>query len=113
MASENAKAIYSLGGKIKAARKKSGMTQTDLAIAIGSNKSSISKIENGVRVPELLIVQKTADALNTDIAEFFRSSEEHLDPYFLQVQKRAESLSPEQRANLEMLINSALAMAGV
>lgn len=51
-AEERAYAFYS-GQIIEDARKKAKMTQTELAELIGTNKSYISRVENGVTEPKV------------------------------------------------------------
>lgn len=60
-----------LGGVVKAARQKLGMTQRDLAARIGVEASHIAYIENGHRRPSLTLVRRLADTLRLDRRELF------------------------------------------
>ena len=113
MASSNLNIIYNLPDKIRQTRKEKGMSQTELGLAMGSDKAAVSKLERGSKVPNLDTVRKAADAMDVSLSEWFESETGELDSFFLQAQKRAEKLSEEQRKNLEKLINAALEMAGV
>lgn len=58
-----------LGEKIKHLRVKKGMTQEDLASAIGSTKASISNYERNVRIPQYSILFTIADVLDVPMSE--------------------------------------------
>lgn len=49
---------------LKAARKKAGLTQLELAKKIGTTKSTISLYESGKREPDILRLKAIADALD-------------------------------------------------
>ena len=51
MASRNMTMLYGLGGRIRETREQHGLSLTDLSVAVGSDKSALSKIEKGERVP--------------------------------------------------------------
>lgn len=52
-----------MGSEIKAARKARGMTQAEFAKALGMNRATISKYENGVVEPSVTQLKKMADVL--------------------------------------------------
>ena len=54
-----------LGENIKAARKALHMSQDALAEAIGANRVTISKYENGGYLPSVPALERLADALQT------------------------------------------------
>jgi transcriptional regulator with XRE-family HTH domain len=60
-----------LGGVVKEARLRLGMTQRDLAARIGVEASHIAYIENGQRRPSLTLVRRLADTLMLDRRELF------------------------------------------
>jgi transcriptional regulator with XRE-family HTH domain len=67
------KSLYTGQGKrfcelLIAARKKAGLTQTELAKRIGVDQAFISKYENGDRRLDVLEFLKIAEALNVDPA---------------------------------------------
>ena len=53
--------------KIKRCRKKNGLTQTELAEKIGISPMTIRRWEWGERNPDIALMPKLADALNTSI----------------------------------------------
>ena len=56
------------GQRIKAARKKAGMTQADLAKKLGISYVNISQLEKDQRSPKLETLQRIAAALGTSIS---------------------------------------------
>lgn len=63
-----------IGETIVRLRRAAHMTQEDLAGAAEMDRSYLSEIENGRKNLSVRILKKIADALNTDITEFFRRS---------------------------------------
>lgn len=61
--------MSSLGESIKAARIKSGMTQEQLADALGTTKAAISRYEAGKREPNIEQLSKIAKATMTYVGE--------------------------------------------
>ena len=59
----------SLGERIKAARKALNLSQDDLAEAIGANRVTISKYENGKFLPSVTALEKLADVLQLSTNE--------------------------------------------
>lgn len=53
-----------MGEKLKAARRAAGMTQAQLAEAIGVNQMHVSRWESGKVEPGVLIVKRMAEVLN-------------------------------------------------
>lgn len=65
-----------VGQRIKQRRKELGLSQDELAKKIGyKTKGSISYFENGLRSPDFEVVQKIAEALNTDLKYFWVEQE--------------------------------------
>ena len=56
--------------KIQEARSKAGLTQQQLADAIGTTTQNISQYERGVRNPKVETLRKIADALEVPVTEF-------------------------------------------
>lgn len=54
-----------IGANIRNARKALHMSQEDLAAAIGSNRVTISKYENGGYLPSVPALERLAEALHT------------------------------------------------
>lgn len=53
-----------MGEKLRAARKAAGMTQAQLAEAVGRTQKDIARWESGLVEPGVLIVKKMAQALH-------------------------------------------------
>ncbi|MGG2466367.1 XRE family transcriptional regulator [Paraclostridium bifermentans] len=58
--------MENIGNKIKEARKKKGLTQSELAEKIGLTKHAIAKYEQGQREPNLTTLTKIIDELDLD-----------------------------------------------
>ena len=56
-----------IGEKIRAIRKSKGITQKDLAIAMGVSASMIGQYEVGIRSPKIETLKKIAQALGVDV----------------------------------------------
>ena len=67
--SEKYKAI---GSNILMVRKDRGISQTELVNRVGSNKSAISRYENGTQKPSLDTLMRMADALSVDVVDFMK-----------------------------------------
>ncbi len=64
--------IEAFGTRLKELREKQGLTQLDLEIQSGINRTEISRIENGQKNIEFLTIVKLAIALNIDLKDFFK-----------------------------------------
>ena len=117
MASINMTILYGLGGRIRETREQHGLSLTDLSVAVGSDKSALSKIEKGERVPNLETIGRLADELDVPMTVWFQetasSNTNSMKQFMTAKQSRLDKLSPEQLSNLQVLINQALSMAGV
>lgn len=60
-----------VGTGITLIRKKRNLSQIDLANKANMSNVYLSKIENNVNQPSLIVLQKLADALKTNVAVFF------------------------------------------
>lgn len=60
-----------LGNRLKEAREAKGLTQLQLAEAIGVSRKTVNTVENGVFVPSTLIALKLAEALGAPIEGLF------------------------------------------
>lgn len=59
---------------ITTARMAAGMTQAQLALAIGVKPQQIGNWERGIRNPKIDALQKMADALGCDLSDLMKSS---------------------------------------
>ena len=56
-----------LSENIKNLRKQKGLTQEELAIRLNVVRQTISKWEKGISVPDVTLLEKLADVLDTDV----------------------------------------------
>lgn len=79
----------SLCSRLKEARKTAGMTQDQLANALGIAKTTVSGYETGHREPEMAILYKIMKILNVDANYLFQDEMRELE--------RFENLSHDER----------------
>ena len=60
-----------LGNHMKALRSEAGLTQADLAAAVGVTRKTINTVENGVFTPSALLALKIAKALEKPVEQVF------------------------------------------
>lgn len=60
-----------LGNAMKALRAQAGMTQAELATAVGVTRKTINTVENGVFIPSALLALKIAKALGHPVDQVF------------------------------------------
>ena len=63
--------IKQFGEKLKSLRKAKGLSQLDLEVQTGINRTEISKIENGLKNIEFLTIVRLAVALEAELLDFF------------------------------------------
>lgn len=102
MTTPHSACLAALPEKIKDARDARGMSQTELGLAIGQDKTAVSKFENGTRMPNLYTLGAISDALDVPLAAWF--SDESLDA-------RVGALPPEKRAAVAAIVENALTLA--
>ncbi len=61
----------SFGQKLRSARKKRGMTQKELAEAVGAKHNSVSNWEKDLNRPDTDTIRRICDALGVDANELF------------------------------------------
>lgn len=113
MASKNNIILYNLPDKIRKTRIQKGWTQTDLGNAMGSDKALVSKLENGIKTPNLETVRKAADAMDVSISDWFTDETKLPDPFFQEVQERVKCMPQEQRKRFEKIIMELLELSGL
>ena len=64
-----------LGKKIAEARRKSGITQSALAVRVGVTAQAVSKWEQGRSCPDIAILDEIADALGISLIELLGMDE--------------------------------------
>lgn len=118
MATANTSVLYELGGRMKASRLQCGKSLTDVAVAVGTDKSNISKIERGIRLPDLETIGRIADELETPIGSWFEGSDDSCNitklNHFIGVnQNRIKKMSPDQIDAMCSIFEQFLQVAGV
>lgn len=89
-----------LGNRIKQLREKLGLTQKELALRIGVARSSLASWEVGRREPDYEMLQKLADALDSNVQYLLTGKNgvsEIPDPWY-------ERDTPPTEADLENII---------
>ena len=66
-----------LGGKIRALRKKQGLTQEDLAIAVEVTPQAVSKWERGLSFPEIAHLPRLADCFGCSVDALLRDPQKN------------------------------------
>ena len=64
--------INEIGKNIAALRKKKGLTQQELGDRLFVTDKAVSKWERGIGLPDISILEKLADILDTDIYELLQ-----------------------------------------
>lgn len=90
----NAALAAQIGQAIRARRKQLGWTQSALAEAIGLETETISRMENGMRLPTLEKLVEMADCFRMPVAAFFEHVETSVrqDPSDLYAERIAVAL---------------------
>ncbi len=64
--------IKRFGKKLRSLRQAKGLSQLDLELESGINRTEVSRIENGLKNVEFMTIVKLAEALEIDILDFFK-----------------------------------------
>lgn len=119
MASANMAVLYTLGQRVREDRLRQGKSLTEVSVAIGYDKSNLSKIERGLKTPELDTLRKMADELDTPLGAWFRpvkpesSNISRMLDFMTANRERINKLSPEQLAGMQIIMEQTLSVAGV
>lgn len=103
----------SIGDNIRRARKSLGMSQDDLAEAIGANRVTISKYESGRFLPSVPALERLAIALKTTTAKLSGSScrmDDNEDYSFIQQDSNLQTLFDQAKRAKPEHIRAATAM---
>ena len=68
---ERARTSITIGGAVRAARKRAGLTQTELARRTGTSQPAIARLESGNVAPTVLILDRIARALGAELVVDF------------------------------------------
>lgn len=71
-------------------REKKGLTQTELAKALGTDKYMISKFENNVCLPIPIMTHRICILLDSEIDKIWKKSEIYITPRNLALERRNE-----------------------
>jgi transcriptional regulator with XRE-family HTH domain len=66
------KEIEVFGKKLKGLREGRNLSQLDLELVSGMNRTEISRIENGKKNIEFFTIVKLAEALEIELSDFFK-----------------------------------------
>ena len=119
VASANMAVLYTLGQRVREDRLRQGKSLTEVSVAIGYDKSNLSKIERGLKTPELDTLRKMADELDTPLGAWFRpvkpesSNISRMLDFMTANRERINKLSPEQLAGMQIIMEQTLSVAGV
>lgn len=102
-----------VGEKIKKVREAKGLSQKEVASALGMNPSQYSKIESGKVDPQCSSVEKIAKALGVDIADIFSSDKifadvNSLDKTLVEKVQMIEQLDDNQKKSIFSIIDMAI-----
>lgn len=82
-----------LAGRLKSQRKQAGLTQAELADAIGRTDEAISNIERGRSLPNLETLVAISQTLGIPIRDFFPSGALDADVSIKRLNKEAELMA--------------------
>ena len=72
VANDYSEKYRAIGSNIRMVRNAAGISQTELANCVGSDKSAISRYENGTQRPKLETLMRIADALGVDLVDLLK-----------------------------------------
>lgn len=67
--------LQNIDSNVKKLRKKKKLSQIELAVEVGIDRSYLSEIENGRTNMSVSVLYAIADSLGVDIAELFKKNE--------------------------------------
>lgn len=88
--------LYEIGQNIRQVRLDRGMSQTDLALAVDTNKNAVSRWESGDRVIRLDSLIGIADALEVPVNELLITKDQGGDEWD-EFRKESWQLSEDER----------------
>jgi transcriptional regulator with XRE-family HTH domain len=97
-----------VGLRVKQLRKMRNMTTKELSTLCGVSQSTISKLENGNRIPDIPIIEKICDALNITLLDFFMTEKisEPLSEGLIELVYIAKNLDENQLKKLCAFLKS-------
>lgn len=70
--------LKTIGNNVRFYRKKLGLSQIDLAVAVGIDRSYLSEIENGHRNFTIMLLQNISTALSISLEDLLRKKSDNL-----------------------------------
>ena len=64
--------LKKIGKNIRFLRKKAGLSQIDLAVAVGIDRSYLSEIENGRRNMTIMLLQNLSTVLSVNLEDIIK-----------------------------------------
>lgn len=98
---------YFDGEKLKKLRKSKGLTTDQVAKKVNVSQSYISRFENNKAIPDIEMIARILDALDTDIPTFFADNPE-LPPDLLKLTQTAKKLTTQEREKVTELLETML-----
>ena len=89
-----------VGARLERFRNDAGLSQTQLAAAVGTSQSAISQMESGDRKPSFDMLRRLAQALNISTAHLLGEEIEELRPEEQAYFRQLRSLPEEARKEL-------------
>lgn len=98
--------LFDIGSRIRELREGKNWTQEDLAIRVGIQRSSISRIENNAMFPSIPVLIRIANAFDLTLSGFFCKEYEHISEEIETLLQNARELTPEQIKMLNQFLES-------
>lgn len=112
MENRNQQALDGLGQRIRSARENVDKSQTQVAVAMGSDKSVLSKIENSICYPRVDTLVRIADEIGVTMGSLLQTEEDgnmgRLMDYLQTKAETIKKLTPQQLASFQGAIENIL-----
>lgn len=95
-----------IGTRIRKERERQKISMNALAKKAEIGQSTLSYIENGLRQPTFEIIERIVKALGITLTDFFAEEKPELEPELRRLLETAKKLTPEQREQLQRLLES-------
>ena len=92
--------LIGIGKRIRAIRKKNGITISTIASTAGVSNGLVSRIENGRTIPSLPVLLELISALEIDASTFFEGVEKKAGAKYIHI-KKDEQLFLEKEMEAE------------
>lgn len=89
-----------IGEKLRMLRKSKGYTTQQLADKVNVSQSYISRFENGRAIPDIDMLEKILQALDSKLSIFFAEDFRDMSEDLLQLIDTLKTLNPEARIKL-------------